>query len=104
MGEPRADRPHMPGYGVRPAGEGTGLLPWSWAAERPARSHDYWVATTWPGRPPHVMPVWGVWRDGALRFSSGLQSRKASYRVEPTWAFGLGQEPADAWGNRLGNG
>jgi hypothetical protein len=29
MTEPRASRPHMPGYGIMPAGEGKGLLPWS---------------------------------------------------------------------------
>jgi pyridoxamine 5'-phosphate oxidase-like protein len=67
----------MPGYGVREPDAGTGLLPWSWAVKRLEESHDYWVATTWPGRPPHVMPVWGVWRDGAIWFSSGLRSRKA---------------------------
>ena len=33
----------MPGYGILPAGEGTGLLPWEWAVERLARSHDYWL-------------------------------------------------------------
>jgi general stress protein 26 len=67
----------MPGYGIRGPAEGTGLLPWSWATERLATSHDYWVATTWAGRPPHIMPVWGVWLDGAVWFSSGLRSRKA---------------------------
>jgi hypothetical protein len=67
----------MPGYGVREPDVGTGLLAWSWAVKRLEESHDYWVATTWPGRPPHVMPLWGVWRDGAIWFSSGLRSRKA---------------------------
>jgi Pyridoxamine 5'-phosphate oxidase len=76
MGEPHVDRPHMPGYGVRKPDEGLGLLPWSWAQQRLAASHDYWVATTWPGRPPHVMPVWAVWLDDAIWFSSSLQSRK----------------------------
>ena len=32
--EPNATRPYMPGYGILPATEGTGLLPWSWAVER----------------------------------------------------------------------
>ncbi len=78
MSDPSATRPHMPGYGVQPAAEGTGLLPWSWAVERLTRSHDYWLATTWLGRgSPHVMPVWGVWLNDALWFSSGLRSRKA---------------------------
>jgi nitroimidazol reductase NimA-like FMN-containing flavoprotein (pyridoxamine 5'-phosphate oxidase superfamily) len=73
----KSGRPYMPGYGVLPAGEGTGLLPWSWAEERLARSHDYWVATAWPDGRPHVMPVWGLWRDGAVWFSSSVGSRKA---------------------------
>lgn len=78
MPEPVASRPHMPGYGIAGADEGSGLLPWSWAEERLAASHDYWVATVRPsdGR-PHVMPVWGVWHDQALWFSSSLGSRKA---------------------------
>lgn len=75
--EPTADRPDMPGYGVLPAEEGSGLLPWAEAVRRLITSHDYWVATTRPGGRPHVMPVWGVWLDGRLWFSSGRRSRKA---------------------------
>jgi PPOX class probable F420-dependent enzyme len=67
----------MPGYGILAADEGTGLLPWSWAAERLERSRDYWIATTWPDGRPHVMPVWGIWRDRSLVFSSSRSSRKA---------------------------
>jgi hypothetical protein len=67
----------MPGYGVVPADQGSGLLPWAWAEQRLAAAHDYWLATQWPGHPPHVMPVWGVWLDSALWFSCGLESRKA---------------------------
>ena len=67
----------MPGYGVVPGDQGSGLLTWAAAEERLAASHDYWLATHWPGHPPHVMPVWAVWLDDALWFSSGLRSRKA---------------------------
>lgn len=77
MTEPSARRPHMPGYGVQAPSEGTGLLPWSWAAARLSDSHDYWLATTWPDARPHVMPVWGVWWRDAVWFSCGLRSRKA---------------------------
>jgi PPOX class probable F420-dependent enzyme len=77
MGQPSADRPWMPGYGVVEADRGAGLLPWSWAEDRLTRSHDYWLATVRPDGRPHVMPVWGVWRDGALWWSSGRRSRKA---------------------------
>ena len=74
--EPKASRPYMPGYGTLGPTEGAGLLPWSWAKERPSRSHDYWVATRRPDGRPHVMPVWGVWHDGAVWFSSSGRSTK----------------------------
>ena len=61
----RADRPFMPGYGVLPADQGSGLLPWAEAERRLTASHDFWCATVRPDGRPHVMPVWGVWLDGA---------------------------------------
>jgi PPOX class probable F420-dependent enzyme len=67
----------MPGYGTLPAEHGTGLLPWSWAEERLARSHDYWLATVRPSGAPHLMPVWAVWHQHQLWFSSARGSRKA---------------------------
>ncbi|HWW53229.1 MAG TPA: pyridoxamine 5'-phosphate oxidase family protein [Acidimicrobiales bacterium] len=76
MADPRASRPYMPGYGILGPEEGTGLLRWSWATERLAASHDYWLATTRPDGHPHVMPVWGTWQDGAVWFSSSGASRK----------------------------
>jgi nitroimidazol reductase NimA-like FMN-containing flavoprotein (pyridoxamine 5'-phosphate oxidase superfamily) len=67
----------MPGYGTLPEGEGGGLLPWSWAEERLTRSHDFWLATVTPHGMPHLMPVWAVWQEGQLWFSSSNGSRKA---------------------------
>lgn len=78
MTGPDAGRPWMPGYGTLPADQGTGLLPWSWAEERLARSHDYWLATRRPDGRPHLTPVWGVWRDGAVEVSCSTRSRKAA--------------------------
>ncbi|GAA4878413.1 pyridoxamine 5'-phosphate oxidase family protein [Kitasatospora terrestris] len=80
--EPMAGRPYMPGYGIRPAAEGSGLLSWSWARRQLTDSHEYWVATTRPDGRPHLMPVWGVWLEDALWFSSGLRSRKARNLAE----------------------
>ncbi len=77
MSEPRVSRPYMPGYGVLPADQGTGLLLWSWAEERLASSRNYWLVTVCPDGRPHLMPVWGVWADRALWFSSSRGSRKA---------------------------
>ena len=77
MSDPNATRPYMPGYDIVGPDEGRGLLPWSWAEERLIASHDYWVATVWPDGRPHVMPVWGIWHDESVWFSSSVQSRKA---------------------------
>src|SRR5580692_10982356 len=75
--EPIASRPYMPGYGTLGAEEGIGLLPWSWAEERLVRSHDYWLATVTPSGAPHLMPVWAIWHEERLWFSSAKGSRKA---------------------------
>ena len=75
--DPRASRPDIPGYGIKDANSGKGLLPWSWATERLASAHTYFIATTRPDGRPHVMPVWGIWLEGAFYFSSGRTSRKA---------------------------
>jgi len=55
--DPVPDRPHMPGYGILPAGEGSGLIPWAEAERRLTVAHDYWLATVTPNGAPHVMPV-----------------------------------------------
>jgi hypothetical protein len=70
----RRSRPRFSGYGISTDEEG--MLPWSWADERLASAHNYWVATASGEHGPHAMPVWGLWRDGAFVFSTGLESRK----------------------------
>ncbi len=45
---PRVSRPYMPGYGITGADQGSGLLDWSWAAQRLTEARNYWVATVWP--------------------------------------------------------
>jgi nitroimidazol reductase NimA-like FMN-containing flavoprotein (pyridoxamine 5'-phosphate oxidase superfamily) len=72
----------MPGYGLSPASEGDGLLPWSWAAERLARARNYFLATVTSVASagalprPHLMIVWGLWQDDTFRFSTARESRK----------------------------
>jgi hypothetical protein len=72
-----ATRPHMPGYGVLPADEGEGLLPFDWAEERLRGARNYWVGTVGLDGRPHLMAVWGVWMDRQFAFSTGRNSRKA---------------------------
>jgi PPOX class probable F420-dependent enzyme len=84
MDIPRVSRPYMPGYGIAGPDQGTGLLHWSWAAERLTAARNYWVASTWPDGRPHAMPVWGAWDDSTLWFTSATGSRKVrNLRADP---------------------
>src|SRR5271169_2869439 len=79
---PKASRPFMPGYGLPTASKG--MIPWKWAQQRLARSHNYWIATTQPDGAPHVMLVWGIWVSSVFYFSTGRESRKAkNLRANP---------------------
>jgi hypothetical protein len=86
MATPRASRPHMPGYGSGGPTQGSGLLPWSWAEQRLLASRNYWVATSWPDGRPHVMPVWGVWHDGAHPAGKTPPLRVAADQDDPVTA------------------
>jgi hypothetical protein len=63
------------GYGIALGEEG--LLPWSWAEERLTTSRNYWIVSADARGRPHAMPVWGLWLDGAVWFSSDGDSRKS---------------------------
>jgi hypothetical protein len=72
---PPAGRPAFPtDYGIERAADG--LLSWDWLAERFAAARNYWVVTTRPDGRPHAMPVWGVWIDNHLVFSTAPGSVK----------------------------
>jgi len=84
MDIPRVSRPFMPGYGIAGPDQGSGLLHWSWAAERLTAARNYWVASSWPDGRPHTMPVWGAWDDSTLWFTSAIDSRKVrNLRADP---------------------
>jgi hypothetical protein len=68
MSEPIGDRPDMPeGY------LGAAPLPWVWAEEQLVDARNYWVTTIGASGRPHVRPVWGVWLDDTLQFSTGAR-------------------------------
>jgi PPOX class probable F420-dependent enzyme len=77
MPDPRAEAPAMGDYGV--GGPSWAPLPWSWAAERLARTRNYWVVTVSGDGRPHALPVWGVWDVDESRFvfSCSPNARKA---------------------------
>jgi len=64
----------MPEYGLERSR--AGLLPWRWAADRLARAHNYWIATTGGDGAPHLVAVWGIWLDDTFLFSTAASSRK----------------------------
>jgi len=71
---PVAGRPGMKGYGISKGDEG--LMTWAWAVEQLTKSRNYWIGSTRADGRPHAMPVWGVWVDDALIFSTGGESVK----------------------------
>jgi nitroimidazol reductase NimA-like FMN-containing flavoprotein (pyridoxamine 5'-phosphate oxidase superfamily) len=91
---PKASRPHMPGYDLKPADQGSGLKPWSYAVERLERARGYWISTTRPDGRPHCVPIWGVWLREEFAFSTGAQSRKAKNIAEDPRVV-ISAEPAD---------
>jgi len=71
----RRSRPRFLGYGISTDAEG--MLEWSWADERLAAAHNYWIATASAARGPAAKPVWGLWHDGVFVFNTGAESRTA---------------------------
>jgi PPOX class probable F420-dependent enzyme len=51
-------------------------MPWDEAAAKLEQARNYWIGTTRPDGSPHAMPVWGLWLDGVLYFSSGSATAK----------------------------
>ena len=71
---PKASRIQMPGYGL--PDDNKGLLPWKWADQRLANSHNYWITTVRPDGRPHTMVVGGLWLGDVFYFSTGRKARK----------------------------
>jgi PPOX class probable F420-dependent enzyme len=77
VSEPRATAPRIPAaYGVPTDGSGGERLPWSWAVEQLTAARNYWICTTRRDGRPHAMPVWGIWLDDAVWFSTDPSSAK----------------------------
>lgn len=73
----RADRPAMPaGYGLAQTPPEDAGARWSAAERKLAAARNYWITSTRASGRPHAMPVWGIWLDGALMFSTSRDSQK----------------------------
>lgn len=51
-------------------------LEWVWVERKLTTSSNYWLATTREDGAPHARPVWGVYHDGTIWFSTGRSSVK----------------------------
>ena len=64
-------------YGLREGATAPGeRLPWDEVERWLTASRNYWICTVRPDGRPHAMPVWGIWLDRALAFSTHPSSRK----------------------------
>ena len=77
MAHPTVERPNMPGYGLDDPKYKFTPLTLEWVSEKMAASRNYWIGTTRSDGRPHAVPVWGVWMDDRLLFSTGDRSQKA---------------------------
>ena len=70
------------GYGLGGAPADGSALPWSQVVEWLTAARNYWVSTTRADGRPHAMPVWGLWSDGAVWFSTDPTSIKGRNLAE----------------------
>lgn len=72
------ERPNIiPGYGI--STDADGMLPWEWVTEWLTSSRNYWIGTTRADGRPHTIPVWGLWLDEAVYFSTDPESWKGRH-------------------------
>jgi len=71
-----ANREPVVGQSIATNGVRT-VTPWTEAREQLKHAGKYWLATVKPNEQPHVMPVFGIWSEKTLYFTSGVAARKA---------------------------
>jgi hypothetical protein len=77
MAQPKSSRPGkgmLRHYGISKKKDG--LMPWAWVDEQMTKARNYWVCTVRADGRPHAAPVWAVWLEGVLYFSSSRLSVK----------------------------
>jgi len=85
VSEPRADRPHVPGYGIPRTTNG--MLPWSWCVERLEAAEIYWLATADGKGTPHLNPIWGAWVDCRWYVEGGPNRWQRNLQANPQMAI-----------------
>ena len=74
---PRPSRPAFtPGYGLQSKAHDLDAFTWTEAERHLEASRNYWITSVRADSRPHAMPVWGVWFDQTLFFSTDAESVK----------------------------
>jgi hypothetical protein len=63
-------------YGLGEAPADGSVLPWAKVVEWLTTARNYWICTTRADGRPHAMPVWGLWFEGEVWFSTDPKSVK----------------------------
>ena len=73
---PTPQRPSLAGgYGIEDqTGPPGAELPWATVADWLTRARTYWLCTVRPDGRPHAKPLWALWHDEALIFSTHPES------------------------------
>ncbi len=66
------------GYGLGDAPADGSVLPWETVVGWLTKARNYWLGTTRADGRPHAMPVWGLWMDGTVWFSTDPASVKGT--------------------------
>jgi hypothetical protein len=85
-GEPTPSWPAVPaGYGVdRESGPPGVALPWATVVTWLSEARNYWLCTVRRDGRPHVKPVWALWLDDAVVFSTSPDSVSGRHlRTDP---------------------
>lgn len=87
MSDPKASRPHIPGYGVPKSMKGT--LAWDWARDRLQRAMVYRMATADANGAPHLIPIWGAWVNDRWYVEGGPTRWKRNLKANPQIAINV---------------
>jgi Pyridoxamine 5'-phosphate oxidase len=70
------------GYGLGDAPADGSALSWGQVVEWLTEARNYWICTTRKDGRPHAMPVWGLWAEDAVWFSTDPTSVKGRNLIE----------------------
>jgi general stress protein 26 len=74
--KPKAKRLTSRGYGFEDVKQPGEALPWEHVSQLLSEARNYWLVTATKSGRPHAAPVWAIWDDGRLLFSTSRASRK----------------------------